>query len=331
MKRGFIAVAVLLALASAAPAQTLEKTSVAIPAVSFAFTADYVAEDAGLYNQSGLDVEIKFLAGNSGFNAMVSGAVDFAFSSGTNLDRAAACGQRMLAIANMNNLPPWDVVIRKSIADAAHFDPRAPLAKRVKVLKGRTLVVDGIGSAAHSFLRVLAMAGGVDPDSITVSALQPQEMLAAYQRGQIDGISLGPPWPQTLGQDGGVVVVASGINGDPAWLTPIGSSTVITRPQFCAEHRSVCEKMGRALSAASRFVHERPEDALAILQKRFPKTEPPVVAASFEVMRKAMPQPPALEAKALSNADRINIEAGFIKPSDQLKTYDDLFTNEYVK
>jgi len=331
MKRGFIAVALLLALSPIARAQSLEKTTVAIPAVSFAFTADYVAEDAGLYKQSGLDVEIKFLAGNAGFNAMVSGAVDFAFSSGTNLDRAAARGQRMLAIANMNNLPPWDVVIRKGIADAAHFDPKAPLAERVKVLKGRTLVVDGIGSAAHSFLRVLAMAGGVDPDSITVSALQPQEMLAAYQRGQIDGISLGPPWPQTLEQDGGVVVVASGINGDPAWLTPIGSSTVITRPQFCAEHRSVCEKMGRALSAASRFVHERPEDALAILQKRFPNTTPSVVAASFEVMRKAMPQPPALEAKALSNADRINIEAGFIKPSDQLRTYDDLFTNEYVK
>ncbi len=247
MKRGFIALAVLLALTSAARAQTLEKTTVAIPAVSFAFTADYVAEDAGLYKQSGLDVEIKFLAGNAGFNAMVSGAVDFAFSSGTNLDRAAARGQRMLAIANMNNLPPWDVVIRKSIADAAHFDAKAPLAERVKILKGRTLVVDGIGSAAHSFLRVLAMAGGVDPDSITVSALQPQEMLAAYQRGQIDGISLGPPWPQTLEQDGGVVVVASGINGDPAWLTPIGSSTVITRPQFCADHRSVCEKMGHAL------------------------------------------------------------------------------------
>ena len=331
MKRSLIAFSALLALAPVARAQSLEKTTVAIPAVSFAFTADYVAEDAGLYKQSGLDVEIKFLAGNAGFNAMVSGAVDFAFSSGTNLDRAAARGQRMLAIANMNNLPPWDVVIRKSIADAAHFDPKAPLAERVKVLKGRTIVVDGIGSAAHSFLRVLAMAGKVDPDSITVSALQPQEMLAAYQRGQIDGISLGPPWPQTLLQDGGAVVVASGINGDPAWLTPIGSSTVITRPQFCTDHRSVCEKMGHALASASRFIHDRPQDAIAILQKRFPNTSPPVVAASFEVMRKAMPEPPAVDAKALSNADRINVEAGFIKESDQLKTYDDLFTNEYVK
>ena len=331
MKRGFIALAVLLALASGARAQSLEKTTVAIPAVSFAFTADYVAEDAGLYKQSGLDVEIKFLAGNAGFNAMVSGAVDFAFSSGTNLDRAAARGQKMLAIANMNNRPPWDVVIRKSIADAGHFDPKAPLAERVKILKGRTIVVDGIGSAAHSFLRVLVMAGGIDPDSITVSALQPQEMLAAYQRGQIDGVSLGPPWPQTLAQDGGVVVVASGMNGDPAWLTPIGSSTVITRPQFCTEHRSVCEKMGHALVAASRFVHERPQDAIVILQKRFPNTPAPVVAASFEVMQKAMPLPPATDAKALANSDRINVEAGFIKAGDTVKTYDDLFTNEYVK
>ena len=38
-----------------------------------------------------------------------------------------------------------------------------------------------------------------------------------------------------------------------------------------------------------------------------------------------------LATKALANGDRINIEAGFIKPSDQLKTYDDLFTNEYLK
>ncbi len=332
MKREFFAAAVLLALAPMAHAQNLEKTTIAIPAVSFAFTGDYVAEDAGLYKESGLDVEVKFLAGNAGFNAMVSGAVDFSLSSGTNLDRAAARGQKMLAIANMNNLPPWDVVIRKSIADAAHFDPKAPLAERAKILKGRTLVVDGVGSAAHSFLRVIAMAGGIDPNSITVSALQPQEMLAAYQRGQIDGISLGPPWPQTLAQqESGVVVVASGLNGDPAWLTPIGSSTVITRPQFCAEHRSICQKMGHALAAASRFVHEHPQETLAILQKRFPHTAPPVVAASFEAMRKAMPASPTIDAQALANGDRINIEAGFIKPSDRLKTYDDLFTNEYLK
>ncbi len=331
MKRGFLVAAVLLALAPFAQAQSLEKTAVAIPAISFAFTGDYVAEDAGLYKAAGLDVDIKFLAGNAGFNAMISGAVDFSFSSGTNLDRAAARGQKMLAIANMNNLPPWDVVIRKSVADAAHFDPNAPLAERAKILKGRTLVVDGIGSAAHSFLRVIAMAGGIDPDSITVSALQPQEMLAAYQRGRIDGISLGPPWPQTLEQDGAAVVIASGLNGDPAWLTPIGSSTVITRPQFCAQHRSICEKMGHALAAASKYVHEHPQETLAILQKRFPNTAPAVVAASFEAMRKAMPSSPTIEAKALENGDRINIEAGFIKPSDRLNTYDDLFTNEYLK
>jgi len=317
---------------AAAPAEAqLERTTIAIPAVSFAFTGDYIAEDAHLYEQSGLDVKVQFLAGNAGFNALISGAVDFSFSSGTNLDRAAAKGQRMLAIANMNNLPTWSVVLRKEVTEAAHFDPKAPLAARARLLKGRTMVIDGINSAAHSYLRVIAAAGGVNPDSLTVSALQPQEMLAAFAHHQIDGIALGPPWPQTLVHDGDAVVIASGIDGDPAWLSPIGSSTVITRPEFCVQHKSICAKMGHALAAASRYVHEHPQESLAILEKRFPKTDKAVVAASFEVMRRAMPEVPLVEAKALSNADRINVEAGFIKPEDQLKSYEDLFTNEFLK
>jgi len=150
------------ALAAPAAAQ-LDKTSVAIPAVSFAFTANYIAEDAHLYEQNGLDVKIQFLAGNAGFNALISGAVDFSFSSGTNLDRAAAKGQKMLAIANMNNLPTWSVVLRKEIAEATHFDPKAPLTERAKILKGRTIVIDGINSASHSYLRVVAQAAGSIP------------------------------------------------------------------------------------------------------------------------------------------------------------------------
>jgi ABC-type nitrate/sulfonate/bicarbonate transport system substrate-binding protein len=321
---------VIVAFAQPASAQ-LERATIAIPAVSFAFTADYIAEDAHLYEQSGLDVKIQFLAGNAGFNALISGAVDFAFSSGSNLDRAAAKGQKMLAIANMNNLPTWSVMLRKELAEAAHFDPKAPLAERAKILQGRTIVIDGINSASHSYLRVIAKAGGIDPDSIVVSALQPQEMLAAFARHQIDGIALGPPWPQTLAQDGSSVAIASGIDGDPAWLDPIGSSTLMTRPQFCVERRPVCVKMGHAMVAASKFVHEHPQEAIAILKKRFDKTSADVVAASFEVMRKAMPEPPVVEAKALANADRINVEAGFIKPEDQLKSYDDLFSNDFLK
>jgi hypothetical protein len=126
-------------------------------------------------------------------------------------------------------------------------------------------------------------------------------------------------------------VIASGINGDPSWLSPIGSATVITRPQFCVDHRSVCEKMGHAMILASNYVHEHPAESLAILEKRFDKTDKAVVAASFEVMRKAMPRPPTVTAEALSNADQINVVAGFIKPEDKLKTYDDLFTNEFLR
>jgi hypothetical protein len=44
----------------------------------------------------------------------------------------------MLAIANMIDKPVWVTVVGKESADAAHFDPKAPLAQRAKILAGKT-------------------------------------------------------------------------------------------------------------------------------------------------------------------------------------------------
>ena len=42
-------------------------------------------------------------------------------------------------------------------------------------------------------------------------------------------------------------------------------------------------------------------------------------------------RPPASSAKAIANGDRMNADAGFLKPDELLKSYDDLFTTEYLK
>jgi hypothetical protein len=34
---------------------------------------------------------------------------------------------------------------------------------------------------------------------------------------------------------------------------------------------------------------------------------------------------------AISNSDRLNIEAGFMKPAEKLSSYKELFTNEFVQ
>jgi ABC-type nitrate/sulfonate/bicarbonate transport system substrate-binding protein len=319
----------LLAIAAPARAED-DHVLLALPTEGMQFLAYYVADDLGIFAAEQLEVKHQVLPGVASFNAVVSSSADFAFASGASITRAAAHGQRMLAIAQMNNVPSWDVVIRKDIADAAHFDPSAPLDVRAKILQGRTMGTQGINALDHAYLRVVARLGG-DPENMTVSAMAPVDTLAAFTRHAIDGFVSAPPWPQQVEDDGSGVAVASGPKGEPASLLPIASGLIVTRPQLCADHRAICEKMGHAMVAAAKAAHERPKDVLAVLAKRFPSIKPSVLERSQQLLIAGTPIMPAVDPAAIRKGDELNVDAGFMKTSDMLPSYDGLSTNEYLK
>lgn len=336
MRKGRLAAGLLglslLAAGTALPARAEdEHTLLALPADVMQFLGIYAAQDLGFWKEEGLDVKTVFIAGVGSFNAVISGSADFAVSSGVALTRAAAHGQRMLAIANMIDRPVWSIVISKEIADAAHFDPAAPLAMRARVMQGKRMGIDAVNSVIHAYLRAIAKEGGVDPESIVVAPLQPADTLAAFARKALDGFVGGTPWPQQVVQDGTGIVIASPITNDPDWIAPNGSGVVVTRPQFCVEHRSVCVKMGRGLVAGAKFIHDQPQDALALMKKHFDKIDAAVVEQSFKVVQIGTPVPPSVVAAVLSNSERLNIEAGLMTEADRLKSYDGLFTDAFVR
>ncbi len=330
--RGAGLLALALCCGGPAPARAeVEHVTLALPAEGMNFLAYYVATDLGIFAAQQIDVKGVVITGVASFNAVVSGSVEFSFSSGSSLTRAAAHGQRMLALAQMNNLPVWDVVIRKDIADAAHFDPTAPLALRARVLKDRTLGIDGVNALDHAYLKIVVKAGGNDPEAIKYAPMAAPDMIGAMERKAIDGFVQGPPWAQVVEDDGSAVAVSIGPNGEPASLVPIASSLLIVRPQLCTEHRSMCEKMGRSMVLASKAVHERTKDVLAALEKRFDKIKAPVIARSLDALVKVMPPVPRVDPVALRKADEINVEAGFMKPDELLTSYDNLATDEFLK
>jgi len=55
-----------------------------------------------------------------------------------------------------------------------------------------------------------------------------------------------------------------------------------------------------------------------------------VLQASYEAVREMTPQPPVPSAQELANAENMNIEAGFQKPEERLKSYTPLFSTEYA-
>ncbi|HEV8016468.1 MAG TPA: ABC transporter substrate-binding protein [Stellaceae bacterium] len=333
-RRLFAAIALSLVAGAPAMAQTAapEHTIVSLPAENFGFLPFYVAQDRKIFEQQGLDVQKVVLAGVATTNGVISGAADFGFSNGASLTRAAARGQKLLAIAIMSDKPVWAIMMNKKLAEAAHFDPQAPLAERAKVFGlAHNFAIDSVNSVGHALTRVIEKIGGVDPESLPVTPLGATEAIAAFSRGAVDGFVSNPPWSEQILATGTAVIIANSLTGDPPWMTPFGSGVVITRPQFCADHRSVCVKMGHSLLLAVAFVHEHPADALAILRARFQQIDPAVTERSFAVIEKSMPKTPAIVEAAISNSDRLNIEAGFMKPEEKLSSYGDLFTNEYLQ
>lgn len=319
----------LLLLATPARAE-MEQAKVALPSPIISFAAEYIAE-AKFFKEESLEVQSQLLPGIASINAVISGSMDFAFSTGSSLTRAAAHGQRLLAIATLSTEPGEFLAMRKDLTDAAHFDPKAPLAVRAQLLKGHSFGVGGIGTIGDAFLRVFAKAGGVDPKDFVISGMQPPDMLAAMSRKALDGFALGPPWAQQVVYDGSGVIIGSGVNGDPPGYMPSASALLVTRPQLCTDHRSICEKMGHGMKLATDFMHDHPKESIAILAKQFPNIEPPVLESAYAVVVETTPIPPVPTALQFHNGDKINVDAGLIKAEDLLPSYDGLFTTEFVK
>jgi ABC-type nitrate/sulfonate/bicarbonate transport system substrate-binding protein len=312
----------------------VEHTTLALPAIAFIFSTAYIADDAGIFKGENLDVKQQVITGIGATNAVISGSVDFAFASGVTLTRAAARNQPVIAIATTYDRTGFWVVVSKKIAEERHFDPKAPLAERAKIMKGLRFGVGAIQAIPHAYLKLIAKIGGLDAENdIVVAGIAPPDTVAARERGAIDGFSGGPPVVEQALRDGAGVVVADGTTGavDPPSLAHIDANVLLTRPQTCVEHRSLCVKMGHAMVQANVFMHEHPEEAMALLGKRLNVGDKAVLAEAYKHTMDSTPSPPLSDAKGLAAADELNVEAGFMKAEEKLSSYDKFFTNEFVK
>lgn len=318
--------------ASRVPARAdTDKTTLSLPGQGVTFLPIYAAQDAHFFERQGLEVKTVYLPGVGTTNAVISGAVDFGISNGVSVTRAAAHGQNLLAIANMSDRPGWTLVMRKDVVDASGIALTAPLAQRMQILKGRTFAIDTISSLAHAYLRVLEKTGGIDPDAVPITPVQPQDAIAVLERKGIDGYIGNAPFTEMGEIAAGGVAVASAVANEPPGLYPIALTMLVTRPQFCAARRDTCMRMGHALAAALQFVRADRPAAYAILKGHFAALDDKILATAFDDLERLLAQSPAITNESIANSDRMNIEAGFMKPEDARSSYSDLFTDEYVR
>ena len=183
----------------------------ALPAATLTFSAAFLAEDAGFYKKEGLKVTNRTIVGVGAPNAVLAGSADFTMGTGPVFLRAAAQGQRFLAIANLIDKPLVEFVLRKDVAEAAKITDKMPLAERAKALKGKTIGIQGVGSIVHAWERLVVARGGLDVEQdVRIAPMDPPAMLPAMENKAIDGYATSLPFTTQAVMKGSAIMFAIG-------------------------------------------------------------------------------------------------------------------------
>jgi ABC-type nitrate/sulfonate/bicarbonate transport system substrate-binding protein len=303
---------------------------VALPSQTLTFASAFIAEEAGFYKQEGLKVSHRFLVGVAAPNAVIAGSADFTIGTGPVFLRAAAKGQRMLAIANLIDKPLVELVLRKDVAEAARITPAMPLPERAKALAGKTIGIQGVGSIIHAWERLVVSRAGLDVEKdVRIAPMDPPAMLPALDNKAIDGYATSLPFTTQAVVKGSAVMLASATVDAPD-LLPFAYGLIYTKPETCAQKPDKCRRLVRALAAANRLIVEKPDAALGFLRKRFDKMDPAVLSAAWQVVAQAHARDIAVTTAALDHSQRVSIEAKLLDPKEALGSFDGLYSGDFL-
>jgi ABC-type nitrate/sulfonate/bicarbonate transport system substrate-binding protein len=303
----------------------------ALPAPTLTFASAFIAEDAGFYKKEGLKVTHRNLVGVASVNAVIANSADFTIGTGPVFLRAAAQGQRLLAIANLVDRPLVEMVMRKDVAAAAGITEKSSFADRAKALKGKTIGIQGVGSIVHAWERLVASRAGLDVEKdVRIAPMDPPAMLPALDSKAIDGYATSLPFTTQAVSKGSAIMLASGVTDAPD-LLPFAYGLLETKAETCQQNRDKCVRIVRALANANKMITERPAEALELLKKRFSTMDPELLATAWTVVAKAHARDIRVTQPGLVNSQNVSLEAKLLKPEDALKSYDGLFTDEFLK
>ncbi|MFI9815819.1 taurine ABC transporter substrate-binding protein [Saccharothrix variisporea] len=229
-----------------------------------------LVKDQGVLEKALPDHRVQWTAFDSGASintAFLGGAIDIAVI-GSSPTAAGLCPPL--------NIPYQVVELLNVIGDSEALVVRGGIAD-VKGLVGRKVAAPFSSTAHYSLLAALQRAG-VDPASVTLVDLEPQNIQAAWQRGDIDGAYVWTPVLSVLQRDGVTLV-------DSAELAAAGKPTLtftVARRDFVEQNGDVLDKWLAATDDALRKIKTEPrvvaeavarqlgapvEDALAQLQQ----------------------------------------------------------------
>jgi len=297
-----VAAAVIILLLANAPAQA-EKLIFAWTAVSAFNSPFWIMNDAGLYKEEGLDVDMTYIASSPVVaKATLAGDVVISAQNSQVIADSGLQGGDLVAIGATVNIVPFYVMA-------------IPEIKTIGDLKGKTVGVTRFGAATDFGMRMFLAKHGLEAhkDVAFIQIGGMPELATALTKKIIAAAPMSYPSVYIVEQAG-----AKQLANLAKDEIPFGHLTLTTTKRFVREHRPVVKAFLRAYGKAMHFIYSRPAETKAIFAKYTKVKDEKILDGSLKYGYEFMEKIPFVKTAAfqvtLDEIARTNPKAKQAKP-----------------
>lgn len=214
---------------------------------------DIVVKQSGWLEEALPDTEIEwklFDSGGAVNEAVVAGSIDIGLAGSSPVSRGLSTG--------IEYSVPW---IHAVIGEAEALVVNPDTVSGLDDLEGKKIATPFASTAHFSLLAALDDAG-VDPASVDIIDAEPDDIYAAWTRGDIDGAYLWNPNLATIVADGGEILVTS------AELAAQGATTydlAVVTNDFLAEYPDAVQTWVDQQARAVQLITDDPDAAADLI------------------------------------------------------------------
>jgi len=218
-----------------------------------------IAERKGFFKDEGLDLEISDFAGGSrSLQALVGGSADVVAGAYEHTIRMQARGQMVQSF----------VLIGRGMQIAIGIkSDRADKVKSAADVKGMKFGVSAPGSSTHMLVNYWIGKAGLKPSDVAAIGVGAgASVVAAVEKGEIDGISQTDPAVTMLQQQGAIKVVVDTrtMQGNiDVFGGPLPAASLYSTADFIKANPNTVQAMANAIVRANRWLQTATPDDVA--------------------------------------------------------------------
>lgn len=312
------------------PAWAASKVTMIQSVDALSFAPIYVAIGKGFFKQEGIDLDFTVVRGGPAAAAgFLSGEAPFLSTGSDTPVVLMARGQKNVLVVNsFARALTFQVIAGNKWLNKAAVNPRAPAVQKLQAMKGATFGAPSLGGLSEHVIRYyLQNVGGLKRGDVSVVAVGfGAALVSALATGQIDGFGASPPaGPEIVSRGLGQILLSG---WDIPELGNMVYEVLTIKKEYGAANSEVVRKMVRAVARGTNYVPSHLEESTRVIQARFKRMKPEVVAESVRSLVPAFGGSGRMTEAMWANSMKL-WKAGTVKEDVDIKE-GGLWTNRYI-